>query len=401
LAEAEQSVSPSHPRSDERNILAPVGVMALAHLVNDSYANVLPALVPLLIVRLDIGLGLAGILITLYQAASSFTQPLFGQLGDRGGSTRWMAWLGVAMSGIGASALAVAPGVAGVAVALLVGGLGTALYHPASAALVAGSVPQQSRGRWMSVYITSGNVGLPIGPLVIGIVLATMGFDGIWIVGIPGALFAFLVWRLGPRQARRATGSTPFATVWRANRRLITTLVSVAGLRSWANGLMISFIPVFAVGLGMSTHDSPQLLTLFLVFGIVGSFGGGWLGDHFGRDRMIVLSLLAAVPFCILLAMQQTVGPAFLVATAGTGALLNASFVLLTVRGQESLPGSLGLVSGLMLGFSLGLGGLGVAPMAIVAEVAGIQPVFVAAGAIAVAGALLMRALPPPPARSR
>lgn len=384
----------------ERRPTVPVGVMALAHLTNDSYANVLPALVPLLLVRLDITLGIAGVLITLYQAASSFTQPLFGHLGDRGGSTRWMAWLGVGMSAVGAATLVLAPGVPGVTVALLVGGFGTALYHPASAALVAGSVPQRSRGRWMSVYITSGNVGLPVGPLVVGIVLATIGAGGLWIIGIPGILFGLLVWRFGPPQARRTRATTPFATVWRAERRLIAALVSVAGLRSWANALMISFIPVYAVRLGLSVHESPQLLTLFLIFGIAGSFAGGWLGDRFGRDRMIVLSLLGAVPFCILLAAQREVGSGFLVATAGTGMLLNASFVLLTVRGQESLPGSLGLVSGLMLGFSLGLGGLGVAPMALVAERAGIPPVFVVAGLIAAGGAILMRAVPRPSAGS-
>src|SRR5207248_8556307 len=65
----------------------------------------------------------------------------------------------------------------------------------------------------------------------------------------------------------------------------------------------------------------------------------------------------------------------FVVATAVSGMLLNGSFVVLAVRGQESMPNSLGMVSGLMLGLSIGLGGLAVAPMAIVAERAGIPPV--------------------------
>jgi hypothetical protein len=63
------------------------------------------------------------------------------------------------------------------------------------------------------------------------------------------------------------------------------------------------------------------------------------------------------------------------------------------------MPGSLGMVSGLMLGLSIGLGGLAIAPMAIVAERVGIPPVFVAAGALAILGAALMRIVPRVPAR--
>jgi hypothetical protein len=53
-----------------------------------------------------------------------------------------------------------------------------------------------------------------------------------------------------------------------------------------------------------------------------------------------------------------------------------------------------------MLGLSIGLGGLAVAPMAILAERAGIEPVFVAAGGLAIVCALLMRAVPRQPAHT-
>jgi len=58
------------------------------------------------------------------------------------------------------------------------------------------------------------------------------------------------------------------------------------------------------------------------------------------------------------------------------------------------------MVSGLMLGLSIGLGGLAVTPMAIVAERIGIAPVFVTAGGLAVVCALLMRAVPRVPERA-
>ena len=383
----------------ERDRVASVGVMALAHLTNDSYAYMLPALLPLLLGKLGIGLGLAGILVTLYQASSSFTQPFFGHLSDGGGRTRWMAWTGVALSGLAAAALGLAPSLPVVAIALLVGGMGTALYHPVSAALVAGSVPRSSRGQWMSIYISAGNFGLPIGPFFIGVIIATIGLGGSWLVAIPAVILSALVWRVGPHFPERSGSALPLRTILRANRRMLTGLISVSATRAWATALVSSFLPVYAVSLGASIVDASRLLTLYLLSGAIGGLAGGWLADRLGRDRVITTSLLSAAPFCVLLAMQPAVGPAFVVATAVSGMLLNGSFVVLAVRGQESMPGSLGMVSGLMLGLSIGLGGLAVAPMAIVAERAGIPLVFVAAGGLAIGCGLLMRAVPHIPAR--
>ena len=383
--------------SPERRATA-VGVMALAHLTNDSYAYILPALLPLLLGKLGIGLGLAGLLITLYQASSSFTQPLFGHMSDRGGRTRWMAWVGVALSGIAAAALGLAPNIAVVAIALLAGGLGTALYHPVSAALVAASVPQRSRGRWMSVYISAGNFGLPIGPFLIGVIIATIGLDASWLIAIPAVALAVLVRRFGPRMPERAAAPLSFRAVLRGNRRMIGGLVSVSATRAWSSALVSTFLPLYAVSLGATVVDSSRLLTLFLLSGAVGGLAGGWFADRFGRDRVIISSMAIAAPFCALLAVQSTVSAQFVVATAASGMLLNGSFVVLAVRGQESMPGSLGMVSGLMLGLSIGLGGLAVAPMGVIAEHVGIPPVFIVAGILAIVCALFMRAVPRPPA---
>ncbi len=377
--------------------LTSVGVMALAHLTNDSYAYMLPALLPLLLGKLEIGLGLAGLLVTLYQASSSFTQPLFGHMSDGGGRTRWMAWTGVALSGLAAATLGLAPNIAVVAVALLAGGLGTALYHPVSAALVAGSVPQRSRGRWMSVYISAGNFGLPIGPFFIGVIIATIGLGGSWLVAIPALILSILVLRFGPTLPTRTAAPLSLRAVLSGNRRMLTGLVSVSATRAWASALVSTFLPLYAVSLGASIVDASQLLTLFLLSGAVGGLIGGWLADRLGRDRVIITSLLTAAPFCWLLAAQASVGPAFVLAAAVSGTLLNGSFVVLAVRGQESMPGSLGMVSGLMLGLSIGLGGLAVAPMGLVAERAGMPPVFLIAGGLAIVCALFMRSVPRTP----
>jgi FSR family fosmidomycin resistance protein-like MFS transporter len=374
--------------------------MALAHLVNDTYAWMLPALLPLLLIKLELSLGSAGLLVTLYQASSSFTQPLLGHLADRGTQTRWMAWTGVAISGLAAGSLGLAPSFAAVALVLLAGGLGTALFHPVSASLVSAALPSATRGRWMSVYISAGNFGLPIGTFTLGLVVAAAGLGATWILAIPALIMAVLVWRFGPTQVARQSGpALGLREIVQANRRMLGRLVAVAATRAWASAIVASFLPIYAVARGASVIDASRLLTLFLLAGAVGGLIGGTLADRVGRDRVIVTSLLVSSPFCAVLGAQTAVGPLFIVATAVCGLLLNGSFVVLAVRGQESLPGSLGMVSGLMLGLSIGLGGLAVAPMAVLAERVGIPVALDVAGALAVACALIMRTVPKPPAQ--
>lgn len=375
-----------------------VGIMALAHLVNDTYAWMLPALLPLLLVKLDISLGLAGVLVTLYQASSSFTQPLLGHLADRGSRTRWMAWAGVAISGLAAGSLGLAPSFAVIALVLLAGGMGTALFHPVSAALVSAALPAATRGRWMSVYISAGNFGLPIGTFALGLIVAAAGLGATWVVAIPALLTAVLVWRLGPTEiARAADPALGLRAIVGANRRMLGRLIAVAATRAWASAIVASFLPIYAVARGASIVDASRLLTLFLLAGAAGGLVGGTLADRLGRDRVIVTSLLVAAPFCVLLGAQVAIGPLFVLATALSGLLLNGSFVVLAVRGQESLPGSLGMVSGLMLGLSIGLGGLAVAPMAALAERVGIPVALNIAAVLAVGCALIMRTVPKPP----
>src|SRR5688500_5110386 len=94
------------------------GAIALAHAVNDSYAYILPPLLPVLLTQAGLTLSTGAVLVSVQQLASSFLQPLFGHWADRSGGGRWMSWTGVILSGLGAAALGFAPGFAGLAVAM-------------------------------------------------------------------------------------------------------------------------------------------------------------------------------------------------------------------------------------------------------------------------------------------
>jgi FSR family fosmidomycin resistance protein-like MFS transporter len=371
--------------------------IALAHAVNDSYAYILPPLLPALLTQAGITLGMGAALVAVQLLASSVLQPVFGHWADQSGGGRWMSWTGVLLSGLGAATLGVAPGFAGLGLAMLTTGIGTALFHPVSAALIAQAAPPRQRGFWMSAYISAGNLGLGVGPLLVGLVLVQGELAGTWLLIVPAMVAAGLMWRLAPaRPGRRSAARTPLASVLRQHWRLLGALVSVVAVRSWASTTIVTFLPVLATQRGASLSSAAQVLTVYLIAGAIGGFTGGAAADRFGRDRVVVGSLLLSVPFGVLLGLQSQFGPIFWLAAVGSGFFLNGSWISLTIRGQESVPGSIAMMSGLMLGLSIGLGGLAVTPMGLFAESFGLGVVVAGAACLPVLGALMMRVVPHP-----
>jgi FSR family fosmidomycin resistance protein-like MFS transporter len=151
---------------------------------------------------------------------------------------------------------------------------------------------------------------------------------------------------------------------------VLGALILIISLRAWVNASLATFIP------------------------LLGQARGRW-----GRDRIIVGSLLLSVPFGLLVALRPAADPGFFAAAVWCGFFLNASFVVLMIRGQESVPGSVGMVTGITLGLTVGLGGLAVTPMAVLGEWVGLPWAAAVAASGAVVAAAAMRLLPPLPAR--
>jgi MFS transporter, FSR family, fosmidomycin resistance protein len=386
------------PRASRASVLG-AGSLALAHAVNDSYAYILPPLLPVLLAQAGLTLGMGAALVAIQQLASAFLQPLSGHWADRSGEGRWMAWVGVLLSGLGAAALGLVPGFGGLGVAMLATGVGSALFHPVSAALVAQAAPPARRGFWMSAYISAGNLGLGIGPLLVGLVLVGGSVQGTWLLGIPALIAAGLMGVLAPqRPGRRGAQHLSLLSVLRRNWRILAPLIGVVGLRSWASTTLVTFLPTLATERGAEPTQAAQVLTVFLIVGAIGGFAGGWGADRLGRDQVVIGSLLLSVPFGVFLALNAQFDALFWLAAAGCGFFLNGSWISLTVRGQESVPGSIAMMSGLMLGLSVGLGGVAVTPFGLIAEHFGLPAVIAATATLPVLGAALMRVVPRPAA---
>ncbi|HEY8476136.1 MAG TPA: MFS transporter [Chloroflexota bacterium] len=380
------------PGLDRRRL----ALLAVAHLTNDLYGYLLPALLAVLIQTLDISLTLAGVLLAVYQVASSFLQPYLGTIADRM-ETRWFSYGGLALAALASGGLGLVDSYPLLLLLALLAGLGSAAFHPATAAM-AGAVAGPRRGRTMGLYITAGNFGLGLGPLLAAAVTSTLGLRGTPVLAIPGLLIAVLLYRFAPPVHQRRSGERSSPMGWRGLASgTILLLLAIIVLRSCAIFGITSFLTVWFAERGFGETAGSTMLSVILLSGAAGGLVGGYLSDRIGRDRIIRTSLLLG-PVPALLMLH---GDGLLIWPAGalTGFLLNGSFVVLTVRAQELMPRDLGMVSGLTLGLTIGVGGLSAAPMAALAQGVGLSPVLTGTALIPLVAAVLASRLPKAPAR--
>ncbi|MFN8633940.1 MAG: MFS transporter [Chloroflexota bacterium] len=345
--------------------------LAASHLVNDSYVFFLPTLLPLLIPSLGITLTEAGLAVGLYQVTSSLAQPLLGHLADRY-PLRWLTWAGLAATAIGAGGIGIAPSYWVLLFLLILGALGTSAYHPVATASIS-DIAGARRGQMMSLYITSGNLGLAVGPAAMRVGLASWGPAISLPLALPCLLMALIAFLVVPARKVTARRSESFGAILVKHRSILARLLGISTLRAWANVGLATFLPLLLVERGQSVEDGASALALLLFFGGVGGLIAGFLADRFGRDAVIVGSLLLSPPCGWL--MLHGPGPSLWIGAALVGLTLTGSMVALTVRGQELMPGSVAMVSGLMLGFTIGMGGLAVTPLAALAERIGLSAV--------------------------
>ncbi|HEY7295628.1 MAG TPA: MFS transporter [Dehalococcoidia bacterium] len=370
--------------------------MALAHFVNDSYGQYLAILLPLLAISIGFDVGRATIIVTAYTITSSIIQPLLGHFADRH-TTRLISVLGLAAAAIGGSLLGISPNFLVLVLFAVLAGLGTAMYHPQAAAMVV-AIAGRRKSTMMSFYLVGGSIGFALGPKIVQWV-ANRDLHATPLLMLPGLAMALALALLAPRgwAPVRSGGESP--SLWgvlRAHRRILSLLLGVVVLRSWTQLGVSTFLP-FYYSQEYADHQyaSNHAANVIAVFSLTGAFGGllgGFLADRFGQKPVIVLSLIAAGP--LLLVLPHVDGPALYLIAAASGILLLSSWNVLTVKGQTLLSHNVGMASGLMLGFSIGLGGLGAIPLGFVGDQTGILPILVFCALLAPLAGLLALRLP-------
>jgi MFS transporter, FSR family, fosmidomycin resistance protein len=344
-------------------------LLSLGHMVTDIYQGALPALLPFLKAKLSLSYTLTGIIMMASNFTSSIIQPLFGHLSDKK-QKAFLLPLGCLCAGLGLSLVSVPASYAGVLFLVIVSGLGVAAFHP-EGYKTAHYFTGDRLATGMSVFSVGGNLGFALGPIIAIAVITGFGLDYLPVMVVLS--FGFLVllfssWKtLASAQPLAAAASTADERPTRSAYVALCLTIGVVVMRAWTQIGLMTYIPFYYIDYlkGDPIHAG-SLVSVLLLGGVVGTLGGSVLADRWGHKRHVIGSmLLTSILFPTIFVAQ---GFLLFVALGVVGMVLISSFTVTIVMAQQILPRNLGIASGLMVGFAIGTGGLGVTVLGVVAD---------------------------------
>ncbi len=337
------------------------GIIALAHGVNDAYASFLSPLLPRIMEKLDLSIALAATLAMTLSIAASLLQPLMGYLADRHGR-RIFVVLGPLLSGVFLSLIGLAPTFWILVGLLLMGGLGSATFHPPGASFAARVSEGKGSGLRMSVFSLGGSLGFAFGPLVAVAVVGWRGLEGLWVAMIPGILVAVALFRLLPpgRSERSAMPPPSPAKVLRRLRGPLGLLLGVSMVGAFAQRVYLTMEPIVVARAGGSEALGATALSVYLGAQAFGTLTGGFLADRMDRSRLLAaLTLFSSPAHFLAVALPAGDAPA-LVFGGVAGFFGMAMMPSIVVKAQELLPEGAAVSSGIVMGLGWAMGSMGV-----------------------------------------
>lgn len=349
-------------------------LLTAGHWVVDLNTGALPAFLPFLKEALNLSYTMAASIILTFNVTSSVIQPVFGYFSDRY-PTKWLLPIGCLVAPLGLGLIGFSPSFLWLLFFVAVSGLGQACYHPESfktANLVSGG----KKASAISVFHFGGNLGFAVSPILAAYFYKTWSLKGSALFVLPGlAMMAIFLatsdWRGQP------AASAPKASPPKRGRSLqsqvlaMVLLLTVVILRSATRLGIITFIPFYLIKvLNYDPLVSGKYLSLFLFLGSIGVVTGGPLADRYGYKLTTMLGL-GLTPLALFF-FYTTSGFLSLIFFAAAGFLLISSNSVTMALGQSLLPNHLGMASALVLGFSLGMGGIATTILGWVADHYGI-----------------------------
>ena len=301
-----QTVSNAQGNRTKDSVMATtvIGAHALEHM----YGRAFLVLIPQIYIALGLAPIQAGLLDAVRQLSGGATSMTGGFFVDMFQHRRaHILAFSMSLIAIGYFLVSIAPTFGLILAALALASAGTALWHPPALGLLAQRFPNQ-RGLFISMHRSTGNIGDWLGPLIVGGLLAVVGWR--WIVGggTPVLLFlAFVIFLLlrnvGGPKAEGTNYGAKFRNQMRDMRESFRGtgmwwIFTVSAVRGMGDRSLLWVIPLYL-------SDQLELSSFWVGFHVAllaapGIFAGplfGALSDRIGRKPIIVFIMASAVIF--------------------------------------------------------------------------------------------------------
>ena len=352
--------------------------LSLGHVVADIYGGMLPAMLPIFVSTFGLSYFAVALVSASHSFAASAIQPILGYVSDRFNG-KLVLPLSPLVAALGVTVATQAPLYGLVLIAVAIGGLGIAAYHP-EGYKAAGYYSGDRQSTGTSIFSVGGNLGVAAGPVVVAVLYAWQAQRGLILLVVPGVIMALVLWRLLPRIETGAEIAPPDLKAALLDIRPVLTpfvlLLVIVILRSFFWVSLGTFIPLYAVAeLGMTVPEAAAGLLPFLLFsGAIGTLVGGYVADRTSKEGLLLWSL-APVPLFVYVFLH-TSGFWLPLMLVFIGAFTVSTFAVTVVMSHELLPKQRAMASGMMVGFAWGISGMGTPFVGLFADSYGLPAAF-------------------------
>lgn len=382
----------------KHKLTLPLILITLGHFATDLGQGALPVLLPYMKQIFSLNYTQVGMIVMVQSFTSSVIQPLFGYMTDKV-SRPILLPLSIFLATVGTTLMGYATSYYWLLAIVVIFGLGSASFHPQAAASINSISDKSTRGISMGTFSVGGNLGFSVGALIMAFLLANVpgGVTNTIYFAVPGTVIALLIYfklsRKLTTEVKKTATETQEKTSFSISWHVLSILLLFIFIRSTVHTGLQTYIPLYYINyLDVDRAAASYLVSLYLLGGACGTFIGASLSDRLGRKKIIIYSMVVSLPLVLLL--PYTSGILAYVLVFLTGGALVSSFATTLVFAQEMMPKNVGMASGLTIGFSVGLGGVGTTLLGVFADNFSLPQVMSAMAFLPLLGAVLAWYLP-------
>ena len=268
-------------------------IISIAHLVHDVYSSFLSPLLPLLVQKLGMSYGTAGMLV-VFQRLPSLLNPVVGVVAEHM-SLRFLVILAPAITTVSMSLLGLAPNYWVLAGLLFIMGVGSTLFHVPAPVMIRQSAGDQT-GRGMSYFMLGGELARTLGPITILAAVSWWGLEGSYKL-IPLGLFCsgllylkFKDIKFSKPAVKQKLTAAHFGETLVRYSRVFLLISGITVFRSTLRNALTVFLPVFMHAKGSSLWTAGIALSILQFAGAGGTLLSGIISDKIGRRPTLVIA---------------------------------------------------------------------------------------------------------------
>ncbi len=304
----------------------------------------------------------AALIATITSFLGNLIQPFMGYTADRLRG-KMPLFIGLLLTSVFMSLLGITKNYILLFLFVLLGTLGTSLFHPAGAN-VAGAVSKRKKDASFAIFSTMGTIGYSLSQPIFSAFTGRFGTESSFILSFPTVFLAISYLLFSNVEIHGYEKDINFRELKQIFMKRLLPIMLLFFIMVFRSAFIFAlhlFLAKTFEEWGFVRHIYSVANTVFLLSGAAGIFLAGHIALWIKPRKLLFLSLVGFLPFFLLFIYSGSSGklfPAFLF-LAISGFILTSGHAVNIVMGQRVAPEMTSTISGVLMGFAWAVSSFG------------------------------------------